>query len=103
MFIRTLSAIAVLAFAAPALASVPSDRLTDVSYLRLSRCAAYATLPAIADDKSAALAARAASEGVGRPAVIAAQAAEQTTWIQRENGKAEKILKAKRDRLCAGF
>jgi hypothetical protein len=104
MLIRTLAAVVVLAIAAPAFASVPSDRLSDTAYLRLSRCVAYATVPAIADEKSAALAERVSHEAADRPAVVAAQAAQQTAWIQQSYRNPEKLaaLKAQRDRVCKG-
>jgi hypothetical protein len=104
MLIRTLCAAAVLAFAAPAFASAPSGRLTDAAYLRLSRCAAYAAAPAIADDKSAALAERASREAADRPAVVAAEAAQRTVWILQKYSSAGKIEAQKqRDRVCKGF
>lgn len=106
MFTRIFGALLVTAvMATPAFAAAQPERLTDVEYLKLSRCAAYATLPAMPDERGEALTARVKEQGPGRPAVIETRAAEEANEIRRANRKIEvpEAFKAKRDAACAGF
>ena len=94
--------------AAPAFASAQSTRITDVDYLRLSRCAAYNAAPGYATDRAADLAQKAKSQARGRSSVISQKATDDGEAISRSIRKVKDEagimgLKVKRDEACAGF
>jgi hypothetical protein len=105
MFIRSISAALILAIATPALASGQSRPLSNDAYLELSRCAAYSTLPGMADERATAIAERAKQESVNRPAAFVDRASYDTRNIHRKFGDAKDVeaVKAKRDRACKRF
>ncbi len=106
MFTRTFAALVIAAaIATPAFASAQSARVSDVDYLKLSRCAAYSTLPAMPDEKGEALAARVKEQARGRSAVIVTRADDEAKEIRRSNRKVAFVeaFNAKKEAACAGL